>query len=332
MKKRKKFHELRYPNRGVSKGRNSAEQTLAMPASATQKRKTTKAVLPAPAASESTSGKIYFPEVTPEQTEWRERELRRISRLHGVNVPEPEDVKEVENPRAFYDGSMMIGASLEDSLIILTDIGTGFFRECVEAGGGGWYGYPNHQHLERYGLNPGAYNERAFKAEHIPVVAEGERENLAVRLVFRKAYHRSTANIPAFGKSVKIFVQECWFKCYLPWSCLERDIPRSVDVANNILHELEPEITKQAQIVQPKIKAELRFRKASGEYDGDAVIGPAGVPEWADLPVPKTRDELNGLEAFYEEDRAADCRRKEKWDAHDKRTLGPQGSYSLDDV
>ena len=237
MKKRKKFHELRYPNRGVSKGRNSAEQTLAMPASATQKRKTTEAILPAPAASESTSGKIYYPKETPEEIERRERELRRISRLYGVNVPEPEDVKEVENRREQYDGSRMMGASLEDSLIILTDIETGFFRECVEAGGGGWYGDPNHQHLERYGLNPDAYNERAFKAEHIPVVAEGERDNLAVRLVYRKAYHRSTANIPAFGKSVKIFVQECWFKCYLPWACLERDIPRSVDVANKILQE-----------------------------------------------------------------------------------------------
>ncbi len=329
MKKRKKFHELRYPNRGVSKGRNSPEQTLAMPASATQKRKTTEAILPAPAASESTSGKICFPEVTPEQIERSDRGLRRISRLHGVNVPEPEDEKKVENPRACYDGSMIIGDSVEDSLIILTDIETGFFRECVQANdGGGWYGGSNCRHLERYGLSP----YEPFKEQHIPVFEERERDNLLVGLIYRKAYHRSTANIPAFGKSVKILVQECWFKCYLPWRCLERDIPRSVDVANNILQELEPEITKQAQIVQTKIKTELRLRKASGEYDGDAVFGPAGVSGWAALPVPMTRDELNGLEAFYEEDRTADRRVNEKSDAHDKGTLGPKWSYGLNDV
>ena len=71
---------------------------------------------------------------------------------------------------------------------------------------------------------------------------------------------------------------------------------------------------------------------ASGEYDDDAIFGLAGVPEWAALPVPTTRDELIGLEALYDEDRAADRRVKEKWDAHFKRPLGPVGSYSLDDL
>ena len=127
--------------------------------------------------------------------------LRRILRMHGFNVPDPEDEKEVENRRKSYDGS----DTIDDSLIILTDIETGFFRECVAADGGGWYGYPNQKHLERYGLNPGAYNERAFKAEHIPVVEGRERDNLVVRLIYRRAYHRSTANITALGKSVDIF-------------------------------------------------------------------------------------------------------------------------------
>ena len=127
-------------------------------------------------------------------------------------------------------------------------------------------------------------------------------------------------------------VQECWFKCYLPWHCLERDIPRSVEVANKILKVLEPEIKEQAQAVQAKIKAELKLRKASGEYDDDVALGPAGVPEWVDLPIPQTTDELNRLETFYDEDRAADRRVKEKKDAHDEGKIGPIGSYRADDV
>ena len=51
-----------------------------------------------------------------------------------------------------------------------------------------------------------------------------------------------------------------------------------------------------------------------------------------DLPIPKTRDELNRLEVFYEEDRAADRRVKEKQDAHDQGTIGPKVSYSIPDV
>ena len=319
MSKRKKFHELRYPKSGALTGRKSVKQ----------KRET---VSPSPAAPESTSGEIYDSETTPTEIERREGNLTRIARMHGGNVPDPEDEKKVENRRGGYDGSGMIGHNLKDSLIILTDIETGFFKECVEKDGGGWYGDPNRSHLERYGLSPYEHNKRKFKEEHIPVVKTRERENLVVRLTYRKAYHRATASNPAFGKSTGIFVQECWFKCYLPWSCLERDIPRSVEVANNILRELEPEITEQAKIVQTKIKAELRLRKASGEYDDDVVSGPAGVAEWVELPIPKTRDELNGLEAFYEEDRAADRRVKEKEDAHDQGKIGPIGSYSILDV
>ena len=318
MSKRKKFHEVRYPKSGVLRGRKSAKQTK-------------ETVLPYPAASESTSGEIDVSEETPDEIEkrqWRERELTRIIRLNGGNYPDPEDEKRVDNRRERYDGSGMI----DHSLIILTDIETGFFSECVEADGGGWYGYPNCSHLEKYGLNPRVYNERALKAEHLPVVQEHERENLLLRLIYRKAYHRATATIPAFGKSTGILVQECWFKCYLPWACLERDIPRSVEVANKILRELESEIKEQAQTVQAKIKAELRLRKSSGEYDDDVALGPAGDPEWVDLPIPKTRDELNRLEAFYEEDRAADRRVKEKEDAHDQGKIGPKGSYSADDV
>lgn len=318
MSKRKKFHELRYPKSGVLRGRKSAKQAK-------------ETVIPYPVASESTSGEIDVSEEI-EREERRMRGVTRIARMHGGNVPDPEDVKIVENRRGGYDGSGMIGHSLKDSLIMLTDIETGFFRECVAKDGGGWYGDPNHSHLEKYGLNPRVYNERALKAEHLPVVQEREREDLLLRLIYRKAYHRATANIPVFGKSTGILVQECWFKCYLPWTCLDRNIPRSVEVANKILQELEPEITQQAQTVQAKIKAELKLRKASGEYDDDVALGPAGVPEWVDLPIPQTRDELNRLEAFYEEDRAADRRVKDKEDAHDQGKIGPIGSYSADDV
>ena len=316
MRKRKKFHELRYPQKEASKGRTPASQTPALPTSGTEKR-------------ETTDIKKYsmIGRGDADQSK-HDVEVMRILRMHGANIPDPEDVMEVENRRMSYDGS----DTLDDSLIILTDIETGFFRQCVTGGGGGWYGRPNRRHLEKYGLNPHEYNKSAFKEEHIPVAEERERENLVVRLIYRKAYHRSTANITAFGKSVDIFVQECWFKCYLPWHCLPRDIPHSVEVAKNILQDLEPEIIEEAKIVQPKIKAELRRRKASGDYDGDAVLAPAGVPDWAVLPVPKTRDELNGLEALYDEDRAADRRVKEKWDAHFKRPLGSVGSYSLDDL
>ncbi len=321
MRKRMKFHEVRYPKIGVSKSGNSEEQSLAMPASAQ-------------AASEPTHGEIYIPKETPEEIERRERrenELIRIARMHGSNIPGREDVIEVKNERTHYDGSRT-GCNIEDSLIMLTDIKTGFFRACVEKNGGGWYGYPNPQHLERYGLSPYEYNKRKFKEEHIPVVKARESENLVVGLIYRKAYHRATAVSPGFGKSAEILVQECWFKCYLPWTCLERDISRSVEVANNILQELEPEITELAKIVEAKIKAERRLCKAASEYGNDAPFGPDGVPEWVDLPMPQTRDELNRLGALYNEDRAADRRVKEKEDAHDQGKIGPKGSYSLPDV
>ena len=321
MRKRKKFHEVRYPKRRVSKSGNSEEQSLAMPASAQ-------------AASELTHGEIYIPKETPEEIEKRERRennLIRIARMHGCNIPDREDVIEVKSERTHYDRSWT-GCNIEDSLIMLTDIKTGFFRKCVEKNGGGWYGYPNREHLERYGLSPYEYNKRKFKEEHIPVVEARESENLVVGLIYRKAYHRATAVSPNFGKSAEILVQECWFKCYLPWRCLDRDIPRSIEVANNILQELKPEIVEQAKAIQSKIKAEIRLRKATGEYDDDAVFGPDGVLEWVDLPIPRTSDELNGLKAIYEEDREADRRVKEKQDAHDQGKIGPIGSYSADDV
>ena len=239
MSKRKKFHEVRYPKSGVLRGRKSTEQTK-------------ETVLPSPAASDSTSSEIYVSEATPEEIERRKGNVRRIARLHGANIPDPEDEENVEDRREGYDGSEMIGHSLKDSLIILTDIETGFFRKCVEADGGGWYGYPNRRHLERYGLNAYHHDKRKFKEEHISVVEAKERENLVVQLAYRKAYHRATGNIPVCGTSTGIYVQECWFKCYLPWTCLERNILRSVEVANNILKELEPEITEQAKIVQTK--------------------------------------------------------------------------------
>ena len=110
-------------------------------------------------------------------------EVTRILRMHGANIPDPEDVMEVENRRMSYDGS----ATLGDSLIILTDIETGFFRQCVTEGGGGWYGRPNRRHLEKYGLNSHEYNKSAFKEEHIPVVEERERDNLVVRLIYRES-------------------------------------------------------------------------------------------------------------------------------------------------
>ena len=314
MRKRKKFHEVRYPKSRVLRGRNSAKQTK-------------ETVLPSPAASDSTSSEINVSEETPEVRAKREAGVLRIIRMHGGNVPDPEEEIEVKNGRQHYDGSWT-GCKIEDSIIILTDIETGFFRECVEADGGGWYGQSNQLKLEKYGLR----RHDRIRKEHIPQVEERERDNLLLRLIYRKAYHRATANIPAFGKSAEILVQECWFKCYLPWRCLDRDIPRSVEVAKNILQDLAPEITEQAKIVQTKIKAELRLRKVSGEYNNDVVLGPAGVPGWTALPEPKTRDELNRLEAFYEENRVAKRRVKEKQDAHFKKKIGPVGSYGADDV
>lgn len=318
MRKRKKFHELRYPKRGVSKNQSPTEHTQGT-------------VLLPPAATQSTSGENYIHEENRAEIERRENGLIRIARMHGSNIPDREDVIEVKSERMHYDRSWT-GCKIEDSLIMLTDIKTGFFRKCVEKHGGGWYGYPNRQHLERYGLSPYEYNKRKFKEEHIPVVEARESENLVVGLIYRKAYHRATAVSPGFGKSAEILVQECWFKCYLPWTCLERDISRSVEVANNILQELAPESAEQAKTIQSKIKAELKLRKASREYDDDVVFGPDGVPEWVDLPIPRTSEELNGLEVFYEEDRAADRRVKEKQKAHDQGKIGPKGSYSINDV
>ena len=48
--------------------------------------------------------------------------------------------------------------------------------------------------------------------------------------------------------------------------------------------------------------------------------------------MPSNRDELNGLEALYEADRAADRRCKEKWAAHHKKKIGPLGTYNLEDL
>lgn len=182
MRKLKKFHELRYPNRGASKNQSPTEQSQG-------------AVVPSSAASESIVGENCIHEENRAEIERRENGLIRIAQMHGDIVPDPKDENKVENRRKDYDGSGMIGHSLEDSLIMLTDIETKFFRECVEKDGGGWYGYPNKQHLARYGLNPNAYNERKFKEEHIPVVQERERDNLLLRLIYRKAYHRATSTL-----------------------------------------------------------------------------------------------------------------------------------------
>lgn len=309
MRKRKKFHAVRFPQKGAYKAGNRTSQTPAKPQTVTQNKvKTVR-------RSDADRPKL-------------DSDALRVLRMHGFNVPDPPDEKIIENGRTTLE-EIFVKNKLEDSLIILTDIETGFFRRCVDAAeGGGWYGRSNNLRLDEYGLSS---NERITK-EHIPEVEEWERENLLVRLIYRKAHHRATAHIAAFGKSVKMLVQECWFKCYLPWPCLERDIPRSVEVANNILQELEPEVKEQVKIVQPKIKAEMKLRKASGEYDGDAFFAPTGVPRWADLPPPETRGELNRLQLFYEEDRAANHRFKEKQDAHDKGKIGPKGSYSINDV
>ena len=311
MRKRKKFHEMRYPQKRVSNGRNADTAP-----SRTPTRETTDiedGAMPTWEAPDATTS---------------DAEEFRFLRISGHNIPDRADEIEVENGRKDYDGSWM-GGKIEDNIIILTDIETDFFRECVEADkGGGWYGDSNSLDLEKYGLEP---HDR-IRTEHIPLVEEAEREDLLVRLIYRKAYHRATANIAEFGKSTDILVQECWFKCYLPWPCLERDIPRSVEVANNILQESQPEVTEQAKIVQPKIKAEMKLRKASGEYDLTGIIVPEGVAKWTALPVPRNRDELNGLEAFYEEDRAADRRNREKWEAHCQKKIGPPWTYSFDDL
>ncbi len=312
MRKRKKFHEVRYPQKRVSNGRNADTAPSGTPTAETK---------------DIEAGSM--PPWEDADTTASDAEEFRTLRINGINAPDRADVIEVENGRKYFDGSW-IGRKIDDNIIILTDIETGFFRECVEADkGGGWYGNSNSLDLEKYGLGP---HDR-IRTEHIPQVEEAEREDLLVRLIYRKAYHRATAHIAEFGKSTEILVQECWFKCYLPWPCLERDIPRSVEVANNILQELEPEVNEQVKIVQPKIKAEMKLRKASGEYDlTDLLLVPDGVPQWTMLPKPSNRDELNELEAFYEEDRAADRRVKEKQDARDQGKIGPMGSYSFHDV
>lgn len=283
MRKRKKFHEVRYPKRVVSKGGAPSSLTPGMAASGTNVEETT----------DIENGSMIWSgdEDQPE----RDEASLRFSRICGINVPDPEDEIKVINHRKPYDASE--GGRIEDCIIMLTDIETGFFRQCVESkDGGGWYGDSNRLDVEKYGLNQ--YD--TLKTEHMPVVEEREREDLVVRLIYRKAYHRATADIYAFGKSVEIFVQDCWFKCYLPWPCLPRDIPQSVDVANNILQRLEPEIKEQVKIVQPKIKAELRRRKSSGEYELDAMFSQVGLKHWVELPVPSNRDELDELEAFYD--------------------------------
>ena len=84
--------------------------------------------------------------------------------------------------------------------------------------------------------------------------------------------------------------------------------------------------------MQPKIKAEMQLRKASGEYDLTGIFVPDGVALWTALPVPSNRDELNGLEALYEADRAATRRCNEKWAAHFKKKIGPLGTYNLEDL
>lgn len=310
MRKRKKFHEVRYPQKRVSNGRNAD-------------------TAPSGTTRETTDVEDgAMPPWEDADTTESDAEEFRFLRISGHNIPDRADVIEVENLRKNFDGSWM-GGEIEDNIIILTDIETGFFRECVEADkGGGWYGTSNSLHLEKYGLGP---HDR-IRTEHIPQVDEAEREDLLVRLIYRKAYHRATAHIVGFGKSTEILVQECWFKCYLPWPCLERDVPRSVEVANNLLQELEPEVTEQAKIVQPKIKAEMKLRKASGEYDLTGIIVPKGVTLWAGLPVPRNRDELNGLEAFYEEDRAADRRHSEKWEALCQDKIGAPGTFGINDL
>ena len=186
MRKRKKFHEVRYPQKGASKSRNGAIVT-----SGTETMKTTD---------------IEDGSMTP----WEDADTRksdaeefRFLRISGFNVPDRADEIEVENGRRNYNGSWT-GGEIENCIIMLTDVETGFFRECVEKDGGGWYGSPNHRHLERYGLNPRAVNESKFRAEHIPVVEEREREDLtsdsyiAKHITGQQRTSRHSENLPRF--------------------------------------------------------------------------------------------------------------------------------------